>query len=119
MARALNDLGATATLAGLRRQQTAHRANMPVVGKQGDRFKVAPILSWTTKDVFDYLKKHDLPFHPLHEKGYASIGDWHSTRPITAGDDERAGRFNGIKEECGLHMPESPAENESRSSSEL
>lgn len=119
MARALDELGATATLAGLRRGQTEHRKHLPVVVKQGDRYKVHPILDWSTKDVHDYLKKHDLPYHPLREQGYASIGDWHSTLPITAGMDERDGRFGGLKQECGLHLPETKAENESRFSSGL
>ncbi|MEM8739416.1 MAG: phosphoadenylyl-sulfate reductase [Planctomycetota bacterium] len=119
MARALDELGATATLAGLRRQQTNHRANLRKVAQQDGRFKVAPILTWSTKDVHDYLKTHDLPYHPLHEQGYASVGDWHSTRPITAGEDERSGRFNGLKQECGLHLPTTPQEDESRFSSGL
>ena len=119
MNRALDELGATATLAGLRRQQTNHRANLRKVEGQDGRFKVAPILEWTTKDVHDYLQTHNLPYHPLHDQGYASIGDWHSTRPITAGDDERAGRFNGLKQECGLHLPTTPQEDESRFSSGL
>ena len=119
MNRALSELNATATLAGLRRQQTNHRANLRKVEGQDGRYKVAPILDWSTKDVHDYLKKHDLPYHPLREEGYASIGDWHSTQPITAGQDERAGRFKGLKQECGLHLPLSEDENESRSSSWL
>ncbi|MEM9916208.1 MAG: phosphoadenylyl-sulfate reductase [Planctomycetota bacterium] len=119
MNRALEELGATATLAGLRRQQTNHRANLRKVEGQDGRFKVAPILEWSTKDVHEYLKAHDLPYHPLHEQGYASIGDWHSTRPITAGQDERAGRFGGLKQECGLHLPMSKEEDDSRFSSGL
>lgn len=119
MNRALEELGATATLAGLRRQQTNHRANLRKVEGQDGRHKVAPILEWTTKDVHDYLKQHDLPYHPLHEQGYASIGDWHSTKPITAGQDERAGRFSGLKQECGLHLPTTQQEDDSRFSSGL
>ncbi|MEM7625924.1 MAG: phosphoadenylyl-sulfate reductase [Planctomycetota bacterium] len=119
MNRALEELGAVATLAGLRRQQTNHRANLRKVEGQDGRFKVAPIIEWTTKDIHEYLKAHDLSYHPLHEQGYASIGDWHSTRPITAGDDERAGRFNGLKQECGLHLPTTKQEDESRFSSGL
>lgn len=119
MNRALDELGVTATLAGLRRQQTNHRANLRKVEAQGGRLKISPILEWSTKDVHDYLKAHDLPYHPLHEQGYASVGDWHSTRPITAGQDERAGRFNGLKQECGLHLPETQAEDDSRYSSGL
>ncbi len=119
MARGLNELGATATLAGLRRGQTEHRKNLPTVVLQGERHKVHPILTWSTKDVHDYLKKHDLPYHPLREQGYTSIGDWHSTLPITAGMDERDGRFGGLKQECGLHLPETKEEDDSRFSSGL
>ena len=119
MQRALRELGATATLAGLRGQQTQHRAGLRKVEGQDGRYKISPILDWSTKDVHEYLKRHDLPYHPLHERGYASVGDWHSTRPITAGQDERAGRFNGLKQECGLHLPTTPQEDESRYSSGL
>lgn len=119
MQRALADFAPHAVFAGLRRQQTNHRANLRHVEFQDGRYKVSPILRWTTKDVYQYLKAHDLPFHPLHDKGYASIGDWHSTRPIGAGEDERAGRFNGLKQECGLHLPMSEAEDASRASSDL
>ncbi|GAB4109058.1 MAG: phosphoadenylyl-sulfate reductase [Phycisphaeraceae bacterium] len=119
MNRALNELGATATLAGLRRNQTEFRKNLPTVVKQGDRYKVHPILTWTTKDVHDYLKKHDLPYHPLRDKDYASIGNWYDTLPITADQHEREGRFGGLKQECGLHLPQTKEEDESRFSSGL
>ena len=119
MERALAELDPAATLAGLRRGQTDNRRGMRHVVVQGGRHKVLPILRWSTKDVYQYLKAHDLPFHPLHEKGYASVGDWHSTRPIGAGEDERAGRFNGLKQECGLHLPSTEAEAASRASSSL
>ena len=119
MKRALTDLSAAAWLAGLRREQTDHRASLEIVEVQDDRYKIYPILNWTTKDVYEYLKKHDLPYHPLYEKGYASIGDTHSTTPITEGMSERSGRFHGLKQECGLHLPTSAEENESRGSSGL
>src|SRR5690606_23489534 len=108
-----------AWLAGLRKGQTEHRKHLRHVELQGDTYKVHPILTWTTKAVHEYLKRHDLPYHPLHEQGYASIGDWHSTRPVGAGEDERAGRFGGLKQECGLHLPKSPEENASREASGL
>jgi phosphoadenosine phosphosulfate reductase len=119
MNRALDELGVTATLAGLRRGQTEHRKDLPPVVLQNGRYKVHPILTWSTKDVHDYLTKHDLPYHPLREQGYASIGDWHSTLPITAGMGERDGRFGGLKQECGLHLPETKEEDDSRYSSGL
>ena len=119
MDRALAELAPAATFAGLRRDQTDHRAAMRHVEYADGRYKICPILRWSTRDVFQYLKAHDLPFHPLHDQGYASVGDWHSTRPITAGEDERAGRFNGLKQECGLHLPGSAGEEASRASADL
>lgn len=117
--RAMAELGVTAWLAGLRAKQTEFRKSLRKLEKQGARYKVHPVLAWTTKDVHEYLKRHDLPYHPLYDQGYASIGDVHSTRPITAQEDERAGRFRGLKQECGIHLPATPEENESRESSGL
>ena len=119
MQQALLELDPDATFAGLRRGQTRHRASLRHVEHADGRYKVCPILRWSTRDVFQYLKAHDLPFHPLHARGYPSIGDWHSTRPITPGEDERAGRFNGLKQECGLHLPNSDGEEASRAGSGL
>jgi phosphoadenosine phosphosulfate reductase len=119
MQRALRELNVTAWLAGLRARQTEHRAALRTVEIQDGRYKVHPILRWSGKDVYEYLKAHDLPHHPLYEKGYPSIGDTHSTRPITAGEDERAGRFSGLKQECGLHLPATAEESASRDASGL
>lgn len=119
MQRALDDLGVTAWLAGLRKQQTDHRAQLSRIERQGEQYKAYPILDWSTRDIHEYLKRHDLPYHPLYEQGYASIGDVHSTRPITDGQDERDGRFHGLKQECGLHLPSTEEENNSRGSSSL
>lgn len=119
MQRALRELGATAWLAGLRKGQSESRAHLRPLALQDGIVKVHPILGWSTKQVHEYLKEHDLPYHPLVEQGYASIGDVHSTRPITAGEDERAGRFGGLKQECGIHLPSSAEEAESRDASGL
>lgn len=120
MQRALHELNATAWLAGLRSNQTTHRSHLRVVEKQNGIHKVHPILGWSTRDIYEYFKKHDLPYHPLYEQGYQSIGDWHSTRPITQQDGSaRDGRFHGLKQECGLHLPASKEEESSRSSSDL
>lgn len=119
MQRALEELNAAAWLAGLRREQTDHRASLRTVEQQDGLYKVHPVLSWTTKDVHEYFKAHDLPYHPLYEQGYRSIGDVHSTRPIQAGEHEREGRFSGLRQECGLHLPSSNEENESRGCSGL
>ena len=119
MQRALEQLNVKAWLAGLRAEQTNLRANLRRVDVQNGRYKVHPILRWTTRDVHEYLKKHDLPYHPLYHQGYASIGDTHSTVPITEGMSEREGRFGGLKQECGLHLPVSEEENASRGASDL
>lgn len=120
MQRAIREIKVTAWLAGLRRQQTQFRNSLSTLGEQAGVYKVLPILTWTTKDVHEYLKKHDLPYHPLHEKGYVSIGDWHSTRSLTDGDaNERDTRFRGLKQECGIHLPATAEENQSRESSAL
>ena len=104
MQRALQELGATAWLAGIRAEQTDHRKSLRDVHRQWGRLKVLPMLRWTNKDVHEYLQIHDLPYHPLFERGYASVGDWHSSRPIGPGDtNERATRFRGLRQECGLH----------------
>ena len=69
------------------------------------RYKVHPIFDWTDRNVYDYLKRHVLPYHPLWERGYISIGDWHTTRSLReAGDTSEATRFFGLQRECGLHL---------------
>jgi hypothetical protein len=69
--------------------------------------KVNPIADWTTKQVWRYLHEHGVPYNPLHDKGYPSIGCTHCTRAIQPGEDPRAGRWPGTaKTECGLHIIE-------------
>lgn len=120
MQRALRELGAKAWLAGLRQSQTEFRQTLNFVNKQGERYKILPILRWTSKDVYEYLKKYDLPYHPYFEKGYVTVGDWHSSRPLSPNDThERDTRFHGIKQECGLHLPTSFEEAQSLDSSQL
>jgi phosphoadenosine phosphosulfate reductase len=105
MQSALRELGARAWITGLRRQQAKSRSELGVVGLQKGIIKVQPIIDWTDRDVFQYLKKHDLPYHPLWEKGYLSIGDTHTSRPVSEGVSEEESRFFGLKRECGLHEP--------------
>lgn len=118
MQRALAGLGATAWMSGIRAQQTDHRAGLSVLGRQDGRYKISPILRWSTRDLHAYLVRNDLPYHPLFEQGYATVGDWHSSRPVTAADgDERGTRFGGLVQECGLHLD--PQQDQSLASSEL
>ena len=120
MQRALADLHATAWLTGLRSDQTDHRRSLDRVGRQKERYKLLPILRWSSKDVYQYLVAHQLPYHPLFDQGYVTVGDWHSSRPITAADaNDRDTRFKGLKQECGLHLPQSPEEAASLDSSSL
>ncbi|TFG41488.1 MAG: phosphoadenylyl-sulfate reductase, partial [Chromatiales bacterium] len=102
MQRAIEELGVGTWFSGLRRDQTIERAKTPFVERSGDRFKVYPIADWTDRDIFDYLKKHDLPYHPLWEKGYVSIGDVHTTKSLSDVDSIEETRFFGLKRECGL-----------------
>ena len=103
MNRALRELGANAWISGLRRSQSRTRGERAFVEIQNRTCKIYPILDWTDKDVYEYLTRHDLPYHPLWEQGYVSVGDWHSTRKLTDGLSEEETRFGGRKRECGLH----------------
>jgi phosphoadenosine phosphosulfate reductase len=120
MQRALRELEATAWLAGLRRDQTMHRQGLQKLNLQGKQYKILPILDWNSRDIYQYLTAHDLPYHPYFERGYVSVGDWHSSRPLMADDEnERDTRFHGVKQECGLHLPLNPAVAQSLDSSNL
>lgn len=101
--RGLTELQAETWFSGVRRQQSQHREGLSVVSILRGRFKVHPIIDWTNKDVHQYLTKHELPYHPLWEQGYVSVGDAHSTRPLTLGMTEEETRFSGMQRECGLH----------------
>lgn len=103
MQRALSELDARIWFAGLRRSQSASRATTPFLQPINERYKVHPVADWSDRDVFRYLQRHSLPYHPLYEKGYLSIGDTHTTRPIHEVDDAEQTRFFGLKRECGLH----------------
>ncbi len=120
MQRALQELKAKAWLAGLRQDQTNFRQQLEYVNKQGEHYKILPILKWNSRDIYQYLTKYDLPYHPYFDLGYVSVGDWHSSRPLMANDeDERDTRFHGIKQECGLHLPLNQDEAKSLDSSQL
>jgi len=113
---------------GRRRDQASTRTKMPIAERlKGGVVKVNPLANWNSKDTYDYLTAHDIPLHPLFEQGYASIGCAPCTRPILAGEDERAGRWSGRgKTECGLHTflgteedePAAPAPGEARSAAD-
>ncbi len=106
MQRALKDLSASSWFAGLRRSQSSTRTDTPIVGIQRGVVKINPIVEWSNKDIHYYLKDHNLPYHPLWDQGYVSMGDTHSTRPLSEGMSEEDTRFNGLGRECGLHVGE-------------
>jgi phosphoadenosine phosphosulfate reductase len=103
MQRALDELGAQGWIVGLRRTQASTRRDLKVLGVQDGYLKVHPIVEWNDKHVYDYLTRHELPYHPLWEQGYPSIGDWHTSHKLTDGMIEEETRFFGLKRECGLH----------------
>lgn len=103
MNRALESLGAQTWFAGLRREQSESRAALPVLNVQRGVFKVLPIIDWDNRQIYQYLKQHDLQYHPLWDEGYLSVGDTHTTRKWEPGMAEEETRFFGLKRECGLH----------------
>ncbi|MFW5883647.1 MAG: phosphoadenylyl-sulfate reductase [Verrucomicrobiota bacterium] len=103
MNRAVREFGARAWISGLRRSQAKSRANLGYIQKQQKVYKLHPIADWSDRDIYNYLSENDLPYHPLWEKGYVSIGDWHSSSPLQPGMEAEDTRFGGIKRECGLH----------------
>lgn len=99
-------VGMKAWMSGIRRDQSPDRAEAPIVGwdKKFGLVKISPLANWTKKDVWKFITDHDVPYNPLHDQGYTSIGCWPCTRSVMFGEDERAGRWSGTaKTECGLH----------------
>lgn len=103
MNRALDELGLDAVMNGVRRQQSSTRENFPVLATQKGRVRVHPIVDWTDMDIGMYLTEHGLPYHPLWDEGYVSIGDWHTSQRLTDGMSPEDTRFFGLKRECGLN----------------
>ena len=105
LARRLQTLQAYFT--GLRRQQSEARADIEIVDRSGASVKISPLADWTAEDVALYTLEHNLPLHPLYERGYTSIGCDPCTRAVVPGEDERAGRWwweTDADRECGLHF---------------
>lgn len=103
MNRAVKELGARAWLSGLRRTQSSSREERGVVEAQNKVTKIYPIIDWNDRDIYTYLTENDLPYHPLWDQGYVSVGDWHSTKKLGEGMREEETRFGGLRRECGLH----------------
>ena len=101
--------GLHAWASAIRRDQSPDRAAAPIVGwdKKFKLVKISPLANWGKKDVWSYISKNNVPYNPLHDKGYRSIGCWPCTRATSLDEDERAGRWSGTqKTECGLHSAE-------------
>lgn len=102
--------GYDAWISSIRADQSTHRGKASVVGWD-DKFglvKVNPLLGWTHRDVWAFVVANKVPYNPLHDQGYPSIGCWPCTKAVAPGEDERAGRWAGqAKTECGLHSLDS------------
>lgn len=105
-------VGMHAWASAIRRDQSPDRAQAPIVGwdRKFGLVKVSPLANWTKQQVWKMIVDHDIPYNPLHDQGYPSIGCWPCTRSVMFGEDERAGRWSGFKKtECGLHSIDPPA----------
>ncbi|MCY4599544.1 MAG: phosphoadenylyl-sulfate reductase [Acidobacteria bacterium] len=101
-----------AWITAIRRDQTPQRADALVVEPDAkfDIVKVNPLVRWTKRQVWAHILEHDVPYNPLHDRGYPSIGCAPCTSAVKPGEDDRAGRWRGSdKTECGLHGPAQPA----------
>jgi phosphoadenosine phosphosulfate reductase len=99
--------GLRAWITAIRREQTAARAGARVVerDRKFELVKINPLAGWTKGDVWRYIKEHDVPYNPLYDSGYRSIGCQPCTTPVQIGEKDRAGRWRGVaKTECGLHQ---------------
>lgn len=107
--RAFRDLRVKAVLTGRRRAQGATREDLDIVEiDDTGLIKVNPLGNWSFDDVENYIKENNVPYNKLLDRGYKSVGDWHSTQPVAQGEDERSGRWKGrAKTECGIHNPKS------------
>ncbi len=90
---------------GRKRYQTPDRKDMPILQTSGEQVKLNPLAYWSAKDVTAYMRKHDLPVHPLLSLGFLSVGCQPCTTRVSEGEDARAGRWRNLsKEECGIHF---------------
>jgi len=93
-------------VAGVRRADSSTRSKTPKFAwdKRFDLWKLNPLADWTERDVWNYIREHHLPYNPLHDRGYPSIGCTHCTKPVEPGGDLRDGRWSGLaKTECGIN----------------
>lgn len=102
---ALDQLAVTCWASGVRSGQTDHRRTMTVIDEIRGRYSLRPLLHWTNRDMYYYMQEHELPQHPLFERGYSTVGDWHSSAPDSGTVVGRSTRFGGQRQECGIHLP--------------
>ncbi|KAI1417146.1 phosphoadenosine phosphosulfate reductase [Hypoxylon sp. FL1857] len=108
--RAYSELNVAAVLTGRRRSQGGERDKIGVleVDEETGIVKINPLVDWSFAQVKEYIAENNVPYNELLDRGYKSVGDWHSTSPVSAGEDERAGRWKGqAKTECGIHNKKS------------
>ena len=107
--RAYRELQVHAVLTGRRRSQGGKRGDLDIIEvDEAGLIKVNPLANWSFQQVQEYVKSNNVPYNDLLDRGYKSIGDWHSTQPTAPDDDERSGRWKGQqKTECGIHNPRS------------
>ncbi|KAI2619722.1 phosphoadenosine phosphosulfate reductase [Hypoxylon sp. NC1633] len=108
--RAYAELNVAAVLTGRRRSQGGERDRIGVLEVDGETgvIKINPLVDWSFSRVKAYITENKVPYNELLDRGYKSVGDWHSTSPVSAGEDERAGRWKGqAKSECGIHNKKS------------
>ncbi len=100
-------VGYDAWITGLRRDQSKTRSTIQAISwdKRNEKVKISPLADWTEEMVWTYIHAYDLPYNPLHDKGYPTIGCWPCTQAVAEGGDMRAGRWVGSsKTECGIHL---------------
>ena len=102
--KSLKDLEVHCWASGVRGNQTDHRKSMNYIDQIRGRLSLRPLLEWSQKDIFYYMQENNLPQHPLFEKGYSTVGDWHSSAPEVSDIQGRDTRFGGLKQECGIHL---------------
>jgi phosphoadenosine phosphosulfate reductase len=107
--RAYRELGVNAILTGRRRSQGGKRGDLAVLeADEAGLIKVNPLAGWSFDQVKQYTKANNVPYNELLDRGYKSVGDYHSTQPVRENEDERSGRWKGqMKTECGIHNPRS------------
>jgi len=107
--RAYAELQVSAVITGRRRSQGGKRGDIDIIEVDDTgMIKINPLANWTFAQVNEYVKEHNIPTNALLQKGYRSVGDWHSTQPTNDSEDERAGRWKGrTKSECGIHNKKS------------